>query len=71
MKYDPAGHMPDGLKAEMVERWKSWGMDVTTYEYLADLQLQHDLISPWQETQAVVYPVLVDLIRGAAEGPGE
>jgi pimeloyl-ACP methyl ester carboxylesterase len=66
---DPS--VDNGLTAEMVELWGEWGIDVTTYEFAADLQLKHDLISPWQQTQAVVYPVLVDLVRGAAERAGE
>ncbi len=66
---DPS--VDNGLTAEMVDLWGEWGVDVATYEFAADLELKHDLISPWQGTQAVVYPVLVDLVRGAAEGPGE
>jgi carboxylesterase len=66
---DPS--VDNGLTAEMVELWGEWGMDVTTYEFGADLELKHDLISPWQETQPVVYPVLVDLITSATESAGE
>jgi carboxylesterase len=66
---DPS--VDNGLTAEMVELWGEWGIDVTTYELAADLELKHDLISPWQETQAVVYPVLLDLITDAAESVGE
>ena len=66
---DPS--VDNGLTAEMVSRWREWGVDVETYEFPANLDLKHDLISPWQETQPVVYPVLVDLVRGAAERAGE
>ena len=66
---DPS--VDNGLTAEMVAAWREGGVDVETYEFAAELQLEHDLISPWQETQAVVYPVLVDLVRGAAERPGD
>ena len=66
---DPS--VDNGLTAEMVAVWREGGLDVETYEFAAELQLEHDLISPWQGTQAVVYPLLVDLVRGAAEGPGE
>ncbi len=66
---DPS--VDNGLTAEMVELWGEWGTDVTTYEFAADLELKHDLISPWQETQPVVYPVLVELITDAAERAGE
>jgi len=64
---DPS--VDNGLTAEMVKLWEEWGVDVETYEFAADLELKHDLISPWQETQPVVYPVLVDLVRGSAERP--
>jgi carboxylesterase len=66
---DPS--VDNGLTAEMVAAWREGGIDVTTYEFAADLELKHDLISPWQETQAVVYPVLLDLITDAAESVGE
>lgn len=66
---DPS--VDNGLTADMVAVWREGGVDVTTYEFAADLELKHDLISPWQETQPVVYPVLVDLIRGAVERAGE
>ena len=66
---DPS--VDNGLTAEMVAAWREGDVDVETYEFAAELQLQHDLISPWQQTQQVVYPVLVDLVRGAAEGAGE
>ena len=62
---DPS--VDNGLTAEMVKLWEAWGIDVVTYEFAADLQLKHDLISPWQETQEVVYPVLVELITNATE----
>jgi len=62
---DPS--VDNGLTAEMVELWEDWGIDVTTYEFAADLELKHDMISPWQGTQPVVYPVLVELITNAAE----
>lgn len=66
---DPS--VDNGLTAEMVSRWREWGIDVTTYEFAADLELKHDLISPWQETQMVVYPVLVELITNAVDRVGE
>ena len=66
---DPS--VDNGLTAEMVAAWREGGVAVETYEFPANLELEHDLISPWQETQPVVYPVLVDLIRGAAERAGE
>ena len=66
---DPS--VDNGLTAEMVAAWREGGVAVETYEFPANLELEHDLISPWQQTQLVVYPVLVDLIRGAAERAGE
>jgi carboxylesterase len=66
---DPS--VDNGLTAEMVSSWREWGLDVLTYEFAADLELEHDLISPWQETQPAVYPVLVELITSAAERAGE
>jgi alpha-beta hydrolase superfamily lysophospholipase len=66
---DPS--VDNAVTAEMVAAWREGGMDVETYEFAAELQLGHDLISPWQGTQAVVYPVLVDLVRGVAEGAGD
>jgi carboxylesterase len=57
----------NALTAEMVATWLGWGIDVTTYEFPADLQLAHDLIDPSQQSQPVVYPRLVDLITSAAE----
>ena len=59
------------LTAEMVASWREWGIDVATYEFAADLELKHDLIDPSQQTQPIVYPVLVDLITNAAERSGE
>ena len=61
----------NALTAEMVASWREWGVDVATYEFAADLELKHDLIDPSQQTQPVVYPVLVELITKAAERPGE
>ena len=66
---DPS--VDNGLTAEMVAAWREWGIDVTTYEFAADLELKHDLISPWQETQPVVYPVLEELITSSADRSGE
>ena len=58
----------NALTAEMVATWLGWGIDVTTYEFPADLQLAHDLIDPSQQSQPVVYPRLVELITNATEG---
>jgi carboxylesterase len=62
---DPS--VDNGLTAEMVAAWHEGGVDVETFEFPADLELKHDLISPWQGTQEVVYPVLVELITNAGE----
>lgn len=57
----------NALTAETVATWLAWGVDVTTYEFPADLQLAHDLIDPSQQSQPVVYPRLVELIAKAIE----
>lgn len=66
---DPS--VDNALTAEVVASWREAGVDVTTYEFPAELQLVHDLIDPSQQTQAVVYPQLVDLIQTAAERSGD
>lgn len=50
------------LTAQVVASWREWGTEVATYEFSADLQLDHDLIDPSKGTQPVVYPRLIDLI---------
>lgn len=54
-----------------VAAWREGGVNVETYEFAAELQLEHDLISPWQQTQPLVHPVLADPITGAAGSAGE
>jgi hypothetical protein len=66
---DPS--VDNALTAEMVASWRELGIDVKTYEFAADLELKHDLIDPSQQTQPVVYPVLVELITSATERSGE
>jgi carboxylesterase len=67
--HDPS--VDNALTAEMVASWREWGADVATYEFAADLELEHDLIDPSQQTQPIVYPRLVELITNAAERSGE
>ncbi len=52
------------LTMNVVEQWQAHGAQVTTYEFPADLRLDHDLIDPLQPAQniAVVYPRLIQLI---------
>ncbi len=53
------------VTAEVVQNWRKNGVkNLQTYEFEADLQLNHDLIDPKQVDQRIniVYPVLVDLI---------
>jgi carboxylesterase len=57
---DPS--VDNALTAGVVDAWREWGADVATYEFPADLELEHDLIDPSKQTQPVVYPRLVDLI---------
>jgi alpha-beta hydrolase superfamily lysophospholipase len=59
---DPS--VDNALTAEVVAAWREWGAEVATYEFAADLELEHDLIDPSKQTQPIVYPRLVELITG-------
>lgn len=52
--------------AHIAGLWRAQGAAVETYEFPAELGLPHDLIDPAQPTQRteVVYPVLVELLKG-------
>ncbi len=53
------------LTQQVVGSWHAHGANLTTYEFPADLQLPHDLISveqPGQQTD-LVYPRLLELIQ--------
>jgi carboxylesterase len=52
------------LTAKVVEDWRKHGANLTTYEFEAALQLQHDLIDPYQPDAQIdiVYPRLIELI---------
>jgi carboxylesterase len=66
---DPS--VDNALTAEVVDAWREWGVDVATYQFPADLELEHDLIDPSKQTQPVVYPRLVELITNTAQGSGK
>ena len=56
------------LITDVVNSWRRNGVDnLRTYEFKADLELEHDFIDPGQKNQPidVVYPILVDLITTA------
>ena len=48
----------------VVQEWQAHGATIVTYEFPADLRLDHDLIDPLQPTQRVdlVYPRLIQLL---------
>ena len=50
----------------LVDRWKSQGANVETFEFPAAHKLPHDLIDPGnpQQNTALVYPVVTRYIRG-------
>ena len=66
---DPS--VDNALTAGVVDAWREWGVDVATYQFPADLELEHDLIDPSKQTQPVVYPRLVELITNTAQGAGK
>ena len=51
--------------ADVVADWRAHGCDVRTYEFPAELGLEHDLVDPGQPYQKVaeVYPKLIELIN--------
>ena len=52
------------LTMNVVQQWQARGATVTTYEFPADLRLDHDMIDPLQPAQniEVVYPRLIALV---------
>lgn len=53
------------MTADVVANWQKGDVEhLETYEFEADLQLDHDLIDPAHPKQKVdlVYPVLIDLM---------
>jgi pimeloyl-ACP methyl ester carboxylesterase len=50
---------------EVTDNWRAQGANLSTFEFGADLHLEHDLIDPAQENQQieVVYPKLIELIE--------
>lgn len=53
------------MTADVVANWQRNGVDyLDTYEFGAELELDHDMIDPANPKQKVdvVYPVLIDLI---------
>lgn len=51
--------------ARVVVDWQAHGASVTTYEFPANLQIDHDMIDPHRDDQHVdiVYPKLIELIN--------
>ncbi len=63
---DPA--VNNTITRQLVQRWQANGMQqLSTYEFLANYHLIHDVIDPNQQEQqtALVYPILLDLIAQA------
>jgi pimeloyl-ACP methyl ester carboxylesterase len=54
------------VTARLVDTWRAHGANVSTYEFPASLQLDHDMIDPHRADQHVdvVYPKLIELING-------
>ena len=50
--------------SQLTDYWRSRGADIRTYEFAADLQLNHDFIDPGQHGAhpELVYPKLIELI---------
>ncbi len=59
----------NGLIAQVATNWREHGANLTTYEFEAALQLNHDLIDPAQPDQRIdiVYPRLIDLITAQSD----
>jgi pimeloyl-ACP methyl ester carboxylesterase len=53
------------LARQVVADWQAHGANVNTYEYPANLQIDHDMIDPHRDDQHVdrVYPKLIELIN--------
>ncbi|HSG18621.1 MAG TPA: alpha/beta fold hydrolase [Anaerolineae bacterium] len=62
---DPA--VNNEVFAEIVDRWRSAGFPVESYEFPAELNLPHDVVDPRQPDARteLVYPILIDLITGS------
>jgi carboxylesterase len=55
----------NALTMDVVNSWQARAASVTTYEFEADLKLDHDLIDPNQPNQRIdtVYPRLIELVN--------
>ena len=55
----------NALTMDVVKSWQAHAANLTTYEFEANLKLDHDLIDPSQPNQRIdiVYPRLIDLIN--------
>jgi pimeloyl-ACP methyl ester carboxylesterase len=51
---------------QLIDAWRRWGLDVSTYEFPASAHLPHDLIDPGNEEQNIdlSYPVVKRFITG-------
>jgi pimeloyl-ACP methyl ester carboxylesterase len=51
---------------QLIEAWRRWGVDVSTYEFPASAHLPHDLIDPANDEQNtdLAYPVVTRFIAG-------
>ena len=58
--------MCSGAADRVAGEWSARGGNVTIYDFPANLNLYHDLISPEQSLQRIdiVYPKLIELING-------
>jgi alpha-beta hydrolase superfamily lysophospholipase len=56
----------NALTGQIVAAWRQRGAQVSTYEFPAELRLDHDLIDPGQPAQRIeiVYPRLIELATG-------
>ena len=55
----------NALTMDVVKSWQAHAANLTTYEFEANLKLDHDIIDPSQPNQRIdiVYPRLIDLIN--------
>jgi carboxylesterase len=55
----------NALTTNVVKTWQAHAANVSTFEFVADLRLGHDLIDPTQSDQQIdlVYPRLIDLVN--------
>jgi carboxylesterase len=55
----------NALTMSVVKSWQAHDANLTTYEFDANLKLDHDIIDPSQPNQRIdtVYPRLIDLIN--------